>query len=1303
MGQHGADTIRLDDDGGNLYFRNARNIDSFNIDRNADGDVIITVDDDSVTIENYANGRYILHYGADDTPLGKLSVGTNEDDTTTSPIPGTDDIDLQFGLLGDDTLLSSAGADRLDGGEGTDTASYANSADADADTEGVTVNLKTGVGEGDDAEGDTLVGIENLIGSAFVDTLTGDDKDNTLEGGAGADTLDGGRGKDVASYASAGSGVRVSLALTTAQQDFEANSFGFNANANEAEGDVLDNIEDIVGSNRNDWLTGDSKANTLRGGGGRDRIEGGEGGDEIYGGGDNDFLYGEAHNDELYGEVGNDELYGGAGNDKLYGGDGIDTLTGGEGNDELYGGGGRDSYIFEGSYGTDTIRLDADGGGLYFKDAKGFDDFDFSRNANGDVVIKDGSGSVKIENFVNGRYSIFYGEGDTLLGRVTLKDALESGVLSVPEDNEKDLVIGSAESADLLDGRGGDDILSGDAGADSLEGGVGADTLYGDAGADWLEGGAGADTLYGGAGADILQGGVDNDILEGGAGADTLYGGVGIDNLQGGAGADRLHGGAGIDTLNGGEGLDSYVFESGGGADIIQGDTDGGVLHLLVDAANLDESITLSRTGGDATITIDSSDNSDDIHSVTIRGFTNARYIVFGNGDTLLGRLSVTATGGETLEASNDNAQDLMIGLGEADILRGFRNNDRLYGNGGKDTLEGGGGDDFLDGGAGDDTLEGEEGADTLRGGAGADTLRGGQGQEIDLADYSSSDNGVRVNLLLQGQGQTQADFETNSFGFVANSNEAKGDTLTDIEGIIGSDSADWLTGNAEDNTLQGGAGDDFLEGGAGADTYIFESGDGADTIRLDGDGGKLYFRNAAALSNLAFSRNANDAVLTVGSDTVTLKDYTKDDSTTLDGLFTLHYGSDDTLLGKLTLGTTGADPALTGTDGADLLIGLAGADTLQGGGEADILRGGAGVDTYIFESGDGADTIQGDTDDGNKLYFRNAAGIEDIVFSRDANDDAVFTIGSDSVTIEDYANGRYELYYGAGDTPLEKLTLGTTGDDSALTGTIEANLLIGLAGADTLDGGGGADILQGGAGVDTYIFESGDGADTIQGDTDDGNKLYFRNAAGIDNIVFSRDANDDAVFTVGSDSVTIEDYANGRYELYYGAGDTPLGNKLTLGTTGDDSALTGTNAADLLVGFDGADTLDGSGGADILQGGAGADTYVFNVGDGTDTLYDVAGESLTLNFVTSQGAAAEQTYGAEDFSAANLNFAKVGSDLEITLDKDANDGIDDKIIVKNAYDAGTGSPAFTINVQYDEGAGLVRVDDTNAYWNTLT
>ena len=92
---------------------------------------------------------------------------------------------------GDDTLVGGAGVDSLDGGTGTDTADY------NASGAAVTVNLTTGTGSGGDAQGDTLVNIEKLTGSAFADVLTGDGNANTLAGGAGADSLFGGAGNDV--------------------------------------------------------------------------------------------------------------------------------------------------------------------------------------------------------------------------------------------------------------------------------------------------------------------------------------------------------------------------------------------------------------------------------------------------------------------------------------------------------------------------------------------------------------------------------------------------------------------------------------------------------------------------------------------------------------------------------------------------------------------------------------------------------------------------------------------------------------------------------------------------------------------------------------------------------------------------------------------------------------------------------------------------------------------------------------------------------------------------------------------------
>ncbi|MEZ5994355.1 MAG: hypothetical protein R3C25_01230 [Hyphomonadaceae bacterium] len=73
----------------------------------------------------------------------------------------------------------------LDGGADIDTASYAGSTS-------VTVKLWNGTGSGGHAQGDTLTGIENLIGSANNDTLIGaDGVANTLDGGAGNDYLAG--------------------------------------------------------------------------------------------------------------------------------------------------------------------------------------------------------------------------------------------------------------------------------------------------------------------------------------------------------------------------------------------------------------------------------------------------------------------------------------------------------------------------------------------------------------------------------------------------------------------------------------------------------------------------------------------------------------------------------------------------------------------------------------------------------------------------------------------------------------------------------------------------------------------------------------------------------------------------------------------------------------------------------------------------------------------------------------------------------------------------------------------------------
>ena len=74
---------------------------------------------------------------------------------------------------------------------------------------GVTVDLTTGAAQGGYAEGDTLTGIEHVIGSQHADHLTGDSMSNQLQGLAGADTLDGGEGLDTVVYTSSDTGVTV--------------------------------------------------------------------------------------------------------------------------------------------------------------------------------------------------------------------------------------------------------------------------------------------------------------------------------------------------------------------------------------------------------------------------------------------------------------------------------------------------------------------------------------------------------------------------------------------------------------------------------------------------------------------------------------------------------------------------------------------------------------------------------------------------------------------------------------------------------------------------------------------------------------------------------------------------------------------------------------------------------------------------------------------------------------------------------------------------------------------------------------
>jgi VCBS repeat-containing protein len=140
----------------------------------------------------YQAGHTLTGTSGDDVLLaapGDNILNGNDGNDVLSVVSGTNSL---YGGNGNDLLFSGSGNDLLDGGAGNDTVSYLNA------TAGVTVDLghvgqQNTVGAGLD----TLVSIENLIGSNYNDTLTGDNNANVLSGGLGNDTLIGGGGDDL--------------------------------------------------------------------------------------------------------------------------------------------------------------------------------------------------------------------------------------------------------------------------------------------------------------------------------------------------------------------------------------------------------------------------------------------------------------------------------------------------------------------------------------------------------------------------------------------------------------------------------------------------------------------------------------------------------------------------------------------------------------------------------------------------------------------------------------------------------------------------------------------------------------------------------------------------------------------------------------------------------------------------------------------------------------------------------------------------------------------------------------------------
>lgn len=351
-----------------------------------------------------------------------------------------------------------------------------------------------------------------LTGSRYSsDILNGYDGDDVLDGSRGNDVLNGGKGNDIlkAGYDygqgdvfNGGEGIDTYVIAGT-----EVDHFAFDVDL-ERGTDRYNNqyidIENIVGGDRDDELSGNEANNDFEGGrgndvlngrGGQDNLKGGEGNDVVVGGqADNaimtaladaktgtrdeigklfsqssnnpvdpteaDTLSGDAGNDLLLGMRGNDALSGGEGADVLYGNSGDDKIDGGSGNDTIYGGKGND-VIVDGT-GNDVVTGDSG-------------DDTVIAGKGGDDSYVGGSGNDTID------YSLSGADG--------LKVDLSKGRVSGDDHND------TLNGFEKLVATSGDDAIKGSKNAETIDAGAGDDTIRGYKGADTLVGGEGADTF----------------------------------------------------------------------------------------------------------------------------------------------------------------------------------------------------------------------------------------------------------------------------------------------------------------------------------------------------------------------------------------------------------------------------------------------------------------------------------------------------------------------------------------------------------------------------------------------------------------------------------------------------------------------------------------------------------------------------------------------------------------------------------------------------------------------------------------
>ncbi|MCA1322841.1 calcium-binding protein [Herbaspirillum sp. alder98] len=784
-------------------------------------------------------------------------------------------IENVIGSTSNDTFIASLAANSFTGNGGTDTVSYALS------TAGVTVNLKTNLGSGGFAAGDTYNGIQNFVGSAYDDTFVGNAAVNSFDGGSG--------GNDTVSYA--GSTAAVTVNLVTGR--------GSNG---DAAGDTYIRIQNVIGGDGNDtFVVGLDSKNFNGGGGTLNTVD--------YSGSSSAItanmltntvtrtfepvnaltniqkIVGSSYSDTFIGGTGTDIFDGG-----LAGSDTVDYSAGAAVTVDLFNGTGAG-----GNAQGDTLVhiqnvIGSTAGGNTFYASADANSFNGNSTTGNTVNYSHATGAVIVDltNTRDNTLAQNFATGDTFTNiQNVVGSVYDDLIVATSQVNRIDGGLGNntvsyerasaAVKVDLATNQGSLGDAAGDTylNIQNAIGGAGDDILVGNASINKFDGGLGSNTVsYEHATASVKVNLATGQGISGDAAGDTY---ANIQNATGGLADDIIVASSAINAIDGGGGTGNTVSYENSSADVkvdlflgqgfnndAAGDTYTNIQNAQGGSGNdtfVGNGVANSFEGGTGsnTISYEHSNAAVKINLATGTGslgdaagdrYYNIQNAIGGLGnDTIVASAATNAidgNGGVNTVSYENSSAAVKVNLATGQGLLGDALNDtyvriqNVTGGAGNDILVGNADVNVIDGGLGNNTVSYESStaavtidlkqAQGLAGDAAGDTYLNIQNATGGAGDDLIVGSSV-VNVIKGGGGVNTVSYATSAAGVkvdlvnnIGTGGDADLDTYENIQKVIGSALDDTFVGNSQLNEFWGGA---------GTNTVSYEASNGAVTIDL--------------------------------------------------------------------------------------------------------------------------------------------------------------------------------------------------------------------------------------------------------------------------------------------------------------------------------------------------------------------------------------------------------------------------------------------------------------------------------------